>query len=354
MKNVLFLLLTIVCLNSPVIAQHSSLNIFSDDGHPFTLLINGVQQNETPESNVLVEGLDHDFCSIKVNFDKKAFKSVEQKELILKSPDGGDIDAIYVLRGIKKNKFKLELYMVTPAQNLPELSTLLPSKDTKESVEKTVELEVVEDVATVEEPKKVEKSQEEIDAAKRKEELIAALSAKLDKEDIETKSSSNEPDVKVTKDVDVKIVGNKKTTTTTTTTITTTGRSIQRDVHIDVMTEYVGNSNVKNSRDNKTPVGTGCRGAQLADSDFNDSKKNIISKTNESEKLEVAKQIASIACLASHQVKDIMLLFSKEETKLEFAKFAYSRTVDTHNYEKVAIAFNHSETMNKLKAHMAM
>ena len=319
MKNILFLLLTLVFISNTSIAQHSSLTIFSEDGHPFVLLINGIQQNENPAANVRAEKLDHDFYSIKVNFTKKSLKSVEQKELSLKSSDGGNIDAMYVLRGSKKGKFKLELYSVTPVK--PNLTKMVDH-----SVEETIEPKIAEtekttkEASLVEDSTKVSPSQEEADPEKMKAELATMSSTKLD-ENKKTGPTGN--DVKITQDVDVKIVGNEKTTTTTTTTITTIGRSIQRDVHVDVMTEYVANSNINN----KNPD-TSCKGVQLTDSDFNDSKKNIVSKPSEGDKLAVAKQIASIACLTSNQVKDIMLLFSSEETKLEFAKFADNRTLD--------------------------
>lgn len=351
MNKILFLLLTLASLSTSSMAQHSSLTIFSEDGHPFTLLINGIQQNEQPMANVRAEKLEYDFYSVKVNFTHKSLKSIEAQELPLKSSDGEHIDAMYVLRKVKKGKFKLQLYSAFPVKDIP-MPAIKPTETAdngKKAKNPTTEKAAV--AVPVNETKTAAAKAEE-DSAKRKAEVIAMLEAKLDEG---MKADDKKQNVEVIKDVDVKIEGNKKITTTTTTTITTTGRSVQRDVLIDVQTEYISKGKIKGSLDNKTPAGTGCRGAQLVDSDFNDSKKNIASKTTEKEKLAVAKQIASIACLTSGQVKEIMFLFSKEETKLNFAKYAYSRTVNTRNYsDEVAVAFSHAITKEQLKKHISM
>lgn len=351
MNKFLFLLLTLVSFSTLSIAQNSSLTIFSEDGHPFILLINGIQQNEQPMANVRAERLEYDFYSVKVNFTQKSLKSVEAQEISLKDADGGSIDAMYVLRKVKKGKFALQLYSSFPAKDIPmpAIGAVEDEEEVAEPQAPTTEKTAKEAVAI---NSKAMAIKEKDDFAKKKADVVAMLEAKMDEG---MKTDDKKQNVEVIKDVDVKIDGNKKTTTTTITTITTTGRSVQRDVLIDVQTEYISKGKVKGSLDNKTPAGTGCRGAQLVDSDFDDSKKNIASKTTEKEKLAVAKQIASIACLTSDQVKEIMFLFSEEETKLNFAKFAYSRTVNTGNYsDKVAVAFRHAITKEQLKKHISM
>src|ERR1035437_2059839 len=46
-----------------------AMTIFSEDGDKFYLILNGVKQNPTPQTNVRVDGLASDFYSAKIVFD---------------------------------------------------------------------------------------------------------------------------------------------------------------------------------------------------------------------------------------------------------------------------------------------
>ncbi|HEX2616302.1 MAG TPA: DUF4476 domain-containing protein [Flavobacteriales bacterium] len=82
--------------------------------------------------------------------------------------------------------------------------------------------------------------------------------------------------------------------------------------------------------------------------DFGEAKQSIASKGFEESKLTVAKQILTHNCLSTAQVKEIMVLFGFEETKLDFAKFAYDRTSDPKNYYKLNDAFSFESSISEL------
>ncbi len=69
---------------------------------------------------------------------------------------------------------------------------------------------------------------------------------------------------------------------------------------------------------------------------FNDAKASINNASFENTKLSTAKTILSSHFVNTNQVMEICNLFSFENSKLEFAKYAYSRTVDQQNYFKVS------------------
>ncbi|MBN2664657.1 MAG: DUF4476 domain-containing protein [Bacteroidales bacterium] len=73
----------------------------------------------------------------------------------------------------------------------------------------------------------------------------------------------------------------------------------------------------------------------------------------DSDKLIVAKQIASTNCLLSEQVKTIMLDFDFESSKIDFAQFAYSHTFDPQNYYLVNEAFDFSSSIDKLNDYIS-
>jgi len=73
---------------------------------------------------------------------------------------------------------------------------------------------------------------------------------------------------------------------------------------------------------------------------FNDAKQSISSASFEDTKLSTAKTIIGANYVSTAQVTEICNLFSFENTKVTFAKFAYSRVTDPQNYFKVASAFS--------------
>ena len=69
---------------------------------------------------------------------------------------------------------------------------------------------------------------------------------------------------------------------------------------------------------------------------FNDAKQSILGANFDETKLSTAKTILASNYANTTQVMEICKMFSFENTKLSFAKFAYDRTVDQQNYFKVA------------------
>jgi hypothetical protein len=90
----------------------------------------------------------------------------------------------------------------------------------------------------------------------------------------------------------------------------------------------------------------------MSEGDFNSAKGSISSKPFEESKLTIAKQIIGSNCLTCNQVKQIMTLFSFEQTKLDFAKYAYGYTYDLGNYYKLNDAFTFSASIDELNAYI--
>lgn len=86
--------------------------------------------------------------------------------------------------------------------------------------------------------------------------------------------------------------------------------------------------------------------------DFAAAKNTIASKSFEDSKLTVAKQIINSNCLFADQVKEIMMLFTFEDSKLDFAKYSWHRTFDKGNYFKVNDAFEFESSIDELSNYM--
>lgn len=86
----------------------------------------------------------------------------------------------------------------------------------------------------------------------------------------------------------------------------------------------------------------------MSERDFETSIKTIKSKSSEQQKLDLAKQVLKTNCMKSMQIKEILGLFDFEETKLDFAKFAYKSCTDPENYSSLEESFTFQASMNEL------
>lgn len=87
----------------------------------------------------------------------------------------------------------------------------------------------------------------------------------------------------------------------------------------------------------------------MSSMDFNDYLNAIRSKTFEDSKLSTAKAPLSGNYLTAKQIKQVMQVFTFEDTRLEFAIFAHSRCVDPSNYYQVYDAFEFELTIDDLQ-----
>ena len=131
-------------------------------------------------------------------------------------------------------------------------------------------------------------------------------------------------------------------TTTTTTTMTTSAMGtgnvvVSEEPPVYALPGYTG------------PVG--CPWPMSPD-DFNNVKNSISSKSFEDSKLTIAKQVINANCLLCNQVKEIMLLFSFEDTRLELAKYAYGYTYDIGNYYQLNDAFTFESSIDELNEYI--
>ena len=67
------------------------------------------------------------------------------------------------------------------------------------------------------------------------------------------------------------------------------------------------------------------------------------------EKVKLAIQEMDSACVLVDQIKELIVLFEYEETRLDFAKFMLDYTFDIDNYEKLYSTFNFENNKDELK-----
>ena len=90
----------------------------------------------------------------------------------------------------------------------------------------------------------------------------------------------------------------------------------------------------------------------MNDLDFNQAKGSLRKEWFENTRLASAKQIIERNYFTSQQVKELMLLFTFENNRLDIAKYAYGKTVDQRNYNTVNDAFTFNTNREKLNEYI--
>lgn len=298
-----FLPLLFVLLSSFAFAQNSNLVLFSDQGERFFVILNGIRQNSKAETNVKVTDLNQPSYKLKVIFEDKGIPDLDKNVFL-------EAGTEYVLN-IKKNKngaYVLRFMSQAPiADNAPA-----PSPQQSVVVYTTTPAPVSTVTTTT---------------------TTTTVGTPANNVSVGMNVGGVGINMSVT---DNTMMGGTSTTTYTETHSTT----VNQPVPVPPPAPLPGYSG---------PVGCPM---PLHPGEFESVKSSIASKTFEDSKLKIAKQVIGSNCLLSSQVKEIMMIFDFENTKLDFAKFAYGHTYDLGNYYKVNDAFQFESTIDDLNRYI--
>ncbi len=287
-KHLFWFFFFFLYLTSPVKtnAQFTNLIFFSEQGERFTLVLNGIRQNDSPETNIMVADLPAPSYKVKIIFEDKNIPPIDKTLYFSQGTE-----TTYNIKKNNKGEYVIRfLNQVSLAEKLP------PPPDRH----------VI--VFSAEPPMPTGNQQTQV-----------------------TSTTINVPGYSTT-----------ATTTVQTTTISTQG-SVQTEDHsvkgkpIYVMPGYNG------------PVG--CP-HPLTDLDFRKVKETISTKSLEDSKLTIAKQVTASNCLFASEVKEIMMLFMFETTRLDYAKYAYRYTYDIGNYYLLNDAFKFESSIEELNEYL--
>ena len=107
--------------------------------------------------------------------------------------------------------------------------------------------------------------------------------------------------------------------------------------------------NDRNQQDDRDDDYSDKNGPSMSSYDFSQARESLRKEWFENKRLATAKQIIERNYFTSQQVKELMLLFTFENNRLDIAKYAYSKTVDKRNYSVVndAFTFNSKEKLDQ-------
>ncbi len=339
MKKHFLLFTSLLLLSLFGLAQNkANLIIFSEDGDGFYAYINGVRQNDKPETNVKITGLSPN-VSLRVEFADKALPQLKQTMVL----EGGLEHTARIKRDMKK-QLKLRYFGQTPIDG------------TSSGAVPTVAYHSVENSSgndananTVNKSKSVNNSAGTNLGGTQSTTITSTTT------NINTGSAANNDNVSVNMNmggvgINMNMNGMAPNTgaTMNTTTSTTVSSSSSSTYNSSVSDNDNQNNNQTNReshhvQNNNQPVKVGCVVA-MSSANFDKMKESINAKPFSDTKMSTAKVATKNACLSVNQVKEITKLFSMDEDKLTYAKYAYDYCVDKANYYQVSEVFTFSGT----------
>lgn len=272
-------------------SQESRLTIFSDNGEPFYVILNGLRQNEQPVTNIAIDQLPHEYYDTKIIFANQNIPILEKKHLIMTDVDGKHGEFVYKIKQTKRGR-KLRFYSFT------EHAEILPPPSNVTIIQyNTIPLPTIQTTTTT------------------------TTTTGGSGDQINVGINANGTNV----GIGVNINTGTSTTTTTTTTSTTTGNPYTQVEIVEEVDCYT-----------------------MSSADFSQALSSIKGKTFSDSKLTLAKQITKSNCLTAAQISKITNLFDYENNKLEYAKFAYPFCYNPENYWKVNEAFEFESSIEEL------
>lgn len=284
-------------LASAQMQKTGNLTIFSEDGYKFFLVLNGEKQNDVAQANLRLEELPQPYYNAKIIFEDPAIAPISRNNLLIADADGVMMDVTYKIKLDKQKKAKLNYFSSIEVKQdyIPPAGVHVYHYGSPSSVQ--VSNGTILTTTTTS--------------------TTNGVNANVNINGVSMNVSVNDP-------------GFSETVTTTTTTSTSTN----------------SNSN-SNSGSNG---GDGCNGWPMNATNFAAALKSISNSSFDETRLSTAKSISSKNCLSSDQVMKICKLFSFEDSKLAFAKHAYSRITDQKNYFKVNEVFSFDSSKEELNS----
>ena len=336
MKKLLLLLI----ISSSIFAKaQNNLVIFSEQGEQFYVVLNGIKQNAKPETNVKVTGLMQPMVTTKVIFADGKTPDLDQKVYLMSG--GSEVQGyefVYTLKmkkGVSAKNTDSAAYeggLIGAAQNLKKTDKGYKLAFRSEAIiaqAPPTQGQTVIVYSTTPPPV----TQTTISST-------TTTSGNPNGSNANVGMNANGVNFNMNVSVnDGSTNSSSSSTTTTSTTTTSSGYTNAPPPHenIYVLEGYNGPHNCN------WPMSPG---------DFESAKASIKSKSFEDSKLTVAKQILGSNCMLSSQVKDVMLLFDFENTRLDFAKFAWGKTFDYGNYYKLNDAFTFESSIDDLNKYI--
>lgn len=365
-KNTL-LILFLLCGLSTFAQRTGEIAIYTNEGYPFYVVLNGVVQNPKPETNVKIQGLTNQWYGCKIMGDDNGFSL--EKNLMVKM----DTLVTYQLVS-KKGKMKLRFFSETPLNTAPTVAAQsvvvfhaaeTPVEESHESLESTMSTTTTTTTTSTTTSTQVSGNGDEVETSTSMEAdhegVVMNSDMGTSEESVNVSISADENgmsmNMSVTGNEDDNFNANtsvesngmegeshssfQETTTITTTTTTTTSESVENNV------EMMSENNTSVQETASMPAIVDCT---LSEDAYNRAKRELEVEAFDDDQERVAKRLATDKCLSVEQIKGIAEMFAFSDSQLNFMKAAYGNCTDKDNYYELMGVLTFSEDKEALES----
>ncbi|MEI6021621.1 MAG: DUF4476 domain-containing protein [Bacteroidota bacterium] len=335
MKKSILFLCTAMLMGFMAISQNVvNLVVFSEDGDTFYIFINGIKQNAKPESNVKVTGVSPN-VSLRIEFENKAYPQLKQNMSLM-----AGYEHTFRIKKDTKLQMKLRYFGQVP---LAEASTGVAtvqyhtadqSDDNGNGTDGNVNMNTNTNVNT----------------------NTMGMNTNVNTTTVSTTTTTkSNDDVSINMNVggmginmNVNGMGMNTNTnangmnTTTSTTVTSTSSSSGNMNH-----NQNDNHNTNTTMNNSAPAPKAGCSVAMSQVSFDKMKASVEAKPFSDTKMSTAKIATKNACISVNQVREICKLFSMDDDKLQYAKYAYAYCINKSEYYQVSEIFSFSTTTDE-------
>jgi len=319
----------------------TNLVFFSEQGEQFLVVLNGVQQNYDPQTNVKVTNLIQPYYKVKIRFvdgrtsdiDKTInFNQGTETTFSIRKAKKG-----YVLRWLSE----VPIAQVNPQPVPNQHAVIYHSEPWTAPPAPVVHTPVY---------------QEQVIQNQNQQTTIQQQHVQGQPGNVQMGIQINDPELGVNMQMNVNtggIVTQQQNTTITTTTTQQGG--VYQDPFFQQQAPVQQQQQQQHQHHFSMPGYSGAVGCgwPMDETRFAQVMKSLSEKSFESSKLTIAKQVINNNCLTSDQVKRMMLEFSFEASRLDLAKYAYGFTYDIGNYYLLNDAFTFESSIDELNQYIA-
>lgn len=349
----LFTILLGTMLSIQLFSQASAV-VFSEAGEKFTVYLNGEKKNNTPQANVKISGLTSEFYQARIDFEDAMMMDFAENNFALQL--GSEVT--YVVKKNKKGEYVLRYYGQTDGagggemtENHSEVKSFAEVDDTEHQSEG---LQMNHTISIEEQPvAKTTVTQTTTTTTKAQPVKTAPatggnVSMGINVEGVNMGISINASELGGNLGMNVDVEETHQTTVTTTTTTTTT----QQEPAPKPAPRPVAKPTPAPAPAPAPAQPVGRCASSMASASFTKAKDNISSNSFEDSKMTVAKQVTKANCMTAAQIAEIMGLFSFEDSKLQYAKYAYDYCFNQGDYYEVNAAFTFESSIEDLNQYL--
>jgi hypothetical protein len=335
------------------LSAQASAVVFSEAGEKFTVFLNGEKKNAVPQPNVKIQGLTSDFYQARIDFEDQLLPDFSEGNFAVQR--GSEVT--YVVKKNKKGEYVLRYYgqtdgvVATETEEAPsQVKSFAEVDDTHAHGE---DIQINQTIAIQEQPvSKTTVTQTTTTTTKAQPAKTTTtgggnVSMGINVDGVNMGISINASEMGGAMDMNMDVHETEHTTITTTTTTTTT----QAEPAPKPAPKPVAKPAPAPA---PAPVAqpAGRCATSMAPASFSKAKDNISSNSFEDSKMTVAKQVTKANCMTAAQIAEVMGLFSFEDSKLQYAKYAYDFCFNQGDYYEVNSAFTFESSIEDLNQYL--